>query len=142
MAGADDEIVWPLSGNDDLIAAGLAPEDDDDTHEDAAALFGNHVGSGSTAPIDLDGGGGEEATTTRTPVCSNGSTPSVAGTGTSSGPGVDKRKSAVWADFDKIYETVNGKKICTKATCKMCKHTLSARSNAGIRHLKEAPKIL
>ena len=40
MAGADDEIVWPLTGNDDMIAAGLAPEDDDDTHEDAAALFG------------------------------------------------------------------------------------------------------
>ena len=40
MAGADDEIVRPLTGNDDLIAADLAPEDDDDTHEDAAALFG------------------------------------------------------------------------------------------------------
>jgi hypothetical protein len=23
MAGADDEIVWPLTGNDDLIAAGM-----------------------------------------------------------------------------------------------------------------------
>ena len=64
MAGADDEIVWPLTGNDDLIAAGLAPEDDDDTQEDAAGLFG------------LDGDG-EGATATRTPVCSDGSTPSV-----------------------------------------------------------------
>ena len=27
MAGADDEIVWPFTGNDDLITAGLAPED-------------------------------------------------------------------------------------------------------------------
>ena len=96
MAGADDEIVWPLTGNDDLIAAGLAPEDDDNTHEDAAALFGNHVGSGSAAPIDLDSSGGEGAMVTGTPICSNVSTPSVAGTSTSSGPGVGKRKSTVW----------------------------------------------
>ena len=128
MAGANDEIVWPLTGNDDLIAAGLAPEDDDDTQEDAAALFG------------LDIGGGEGATATGTLVCSNSSTPSVAGTGTSSGPGVGKRKSAVWADFDEIYETVNGRKIYTKATYKMCKHTLSARSNAGTGHLKRHQK--
>ena len=111
MAGADDEIVWLLTGNDDLITVGLAPEDDDDTHEDAIALFGNHVGSGSAAPIDLDGGGGEGVTATGTLVCSNSSTPSVAGTGTSSGPSVGKRKSTVWADFDEIYETVNGVKI-------------------------------
>ena len=136
MAGADDEIVWPLIGNDDLITVGLAPKDNDDTHEDTAALFGNHVGSGSAALIDLDGGGGERATTTGTPVCFNGSTPYVAGTGTSSGPSVGKRKSTMWADFDEIYETMNGRKICTKATCKMCKHTLSARSNAGTGHLK------
>ena len=124
MAGANDEIVWPLTGNDDLITAGLAPEDDDDTQEDATALFG------------LDGGGGEGATATRTPVCSNSSTPSIAGTSTSSGTIVGKRKSVVWADFDEIYETVNGMKICTKATYKMCKHTLSARSSAGTAHLK------
>ena len=128
MAGANDEIIWPLIGNVDLIVAGLAPEDDDDTQEDAAALFG------------LDGGGGEGATATGIPVCCNSSTPSVAGTGTSSRHGVGKRKSAMWADFDEIYETVNGRQICTKATCKMCKHTLSARSNAGTRHLKRHQK--
>ena len=97
MTGADDEIAWPLTGNDDLIAAGLAPEDDDNTQEDIAALFG------------LDGGGGEGAMATGASVCSNSSTPSVAGTGTSSGTVVGKRKSAVWADFDEIYETVNGR---------------------------------
>ena len=121
---------------------GLAPKDDNDTGEDAVALFGIDVGSGS-APIDLNGddsGGDEGATATGTPVCSNSSTPSVAGTGTSSGIAVGKRKSTVWAYFDEIYETVNGRKICTKATCKMCKHTLSARSNAGARHLKRHQK--
>ena len=138
MAGADDEIVWPLIGNDDLIAVGLALEDDDDTHEDAAALFGIDVGGGSAAPINLDGGGGEGKMTTRTLACSNGSAPSVAGN--SSGVGTGKRKSIVWAHFDEIYETVNGRKIYTKATCKMCKHTLSARSNAGTSHLKRHQK--
>ena len=115
---ADDDIVWLLTDNDDLITAGLTPEDDDDTREDVVALFGLDVGSGSTAPIDLDDDGGEGATATGTSVCSNGSSPSVAGTGTSSGPSVRKRKSTMWADFDEIYETVNGVKICTKATCK------------------------
>ena len=57
-----------------------------------------------------------------------------------SGPGVGKRKTVVWADFDKIYETMNDRKICTKVTCKMCKHTLSARSNAGTGHLKRHQK--
>ena len=107
-----------MASADDEIAVGLAPEDNDDTHEDAAVLFGNHVGSGSAAPIDLDGGSNEGETMTGTLVCSNGSTPSAVGTSTSSGPGVGKRKSVVWADFDEIYETVNGRKICTKATCK------------------------
>jgi len=140
MAAADDDIVWPLTGNDDLIAVGLPPEDDDDTRDDAITLFGVDVGSGSAAPINLDDDGGEGATTAGTPACSNDSAPSVAGN--SSGVGTGKRKSVVLANFDEIYETVNGRKIYTKATCKICKHTLSARSNAGIRHLKEAPKIL
>jgi hypothetical protein len=48
---------------------------------------------------------------------------------------LDKRKSGVWVDFDEIYEVVNGEKIRTKATCKMCRSTLSARSAAGTGHL-------
>ena len=104
MAGADDEIVWPLTGNDDLIASGLAPEDDDDTFEDVAALFGIDVGSGSAAPapINLDGNSGEGATATGNPLGSNSnsSTPSVAGNSN-----VGKRKSPMWANFDEIYET-------------------------------------
>jgi hypothetical protein len=103
MAGEDD-IVWPLTSNDDLIVAGLAPKNDNDTYEDAAVLFGIDVGSGST-PIDLDGDGGEGTMATRTPVGSNSSTPSTASTSSL----VGKRKSAVWADFDKIYDSVNGR---------------------------------
>ena len=82
--------------------------------------------------IDLEGGGGEGVTVAGTTIGSTSSTPSVAGTGTSIG----KRKSAMWADFDEIYQTMNGVKICTKATCKMCKSTLSARSSTGTGHLK------
>ena len=67
----DDDVVYPLTGNNDLIAAGLLLEDDEDIHDDVAALLGIDVGSGST-PIDLDGGDGgggvEPATTARTPV--------------------------------------------------------------------------
>ena len=98
MAAADDDIIWPLTGNDNLIVAGLPPENDNNTRDDATMLFGVDVSSGSAASIDLDGGGGEGATATGPLVCSNGSTPSVVGT--------DKRQFTVWADFDEIYETV------------------------------------
>ena len=129
---AEDDVVYPLTGNDDLIAAGLRSEDDDDILEDAAALLGVGVGSDS-APIDLDGGGGEGAMRTRTTVDST-STDAIDTTSTVVGNG--KHKSKVWADFEQIYENVNGKKVCTKAICKICKNTLSARSKAGTGHLK------
>ena len=125
----DDDVVYPLTDNDDLIVAGLVLEDDDDIRDDAAALLGIDVGSGS-APIDLDGGGGAEsapsATAIGTPVGSNSTD------GTSC---LGKRKSGVWVDFDEIYETLNGQKVRTAAICKMCKSRLSARSAAGTGHL-------
>ena len=134
MAAADDDIVWPLIINDDLIMVGLAPEDDDDTREDTVAWFGIDVGSGSAAltPIELDDDGGEGATATGNPLGSNSNI--------SGNSNVGKRKSPVQADFDEIYETVNGRKMCTEATYKMCKQTLSARSNAGTGHLKRHQK--
>ena len=52
---ADDDIVYPVTSNEDLITVGLSPERDDDVRDAAAALFGVDVGSGPT-PIDLDGG--------------------------------------------------------------------------------------
>jgi hypothetical protein len=51
-----------------------------------------------------------------------------------------KRKSPVWTNFDEVFEEVNGVKICTKAVCKMCKSTLSARSVASTGHLKRHQK--
>jgi len=82
-----------MAEDDGVLSLGLAPEgkNDDDTSDDATVLFGIDLGD-DYAPIDLDGGGGEGATTTGTTVGSTSSTPSVAGTGTS----VGKRKSAVW----------------------------------------------
>jgi len=128
----DDDVVYPLTGNDDLIAAGLVTEDNHDIHDDAAALLGIDVGS-SSAPIDLDGGDGgggaasaPSATATGTPVGSN-STNGISSVG--------KCKSGVWVDFDEIYETLNGQKVRTAAICKMCKSRLSARSAAGTGHL-------
>ena len=119
----DDDVVYPLTGNDDLITAGLLLEDDDDIRDDVVALLGIDVGSGS-APIDLDGGdsGGwvesvPSAMMTGTPIGSNSTD------GTSC---LGKRKSGVWVDFDEIYETMNGSKIQTAAICKICKSKLSA----------------
>jgi hypothetical protein len=121
---ADDDVVYPVTRNEDLAAAGLPTDDDDDIREDAAMLLGvDLLGSGS-------GGAEPAATATGTTVASN--TNNTADTPTSS---VDKRKSSVWVDFDEIYEVVNGEKIRTKATCKMCRSTLSARSVASTGHL-------
>jgi hypothetical protein len=50
----DDDIVYPVTSNEDLIAVGLSPEHDNDVRDAAAALFGVDVGS-VPAPIDLDG---------------------------------------------------------------------------------------
>ena len=117
-----------MAEDDGELPPGMAPEgeNDDDIRDDAAALFGVDLG---------DGDGGEGATASVNPVGSNsnGSVPSVAAAGNGK---VGKRKSPVWDDFEEIFETVNGVQICTKAKCKMCKSTLSARSSAGTGHLK------
>ena len=90
---ADDDIVYPVTDNEDLIEAGLSPERDDDVCDAAAALFGVDVGSGP-APIDLDGSdAGAAATTTWTAVASN--TNSTDGNGTPTSSVVGKRKSTV-----------------------------------------------
>ena len=117
---ADD---GPVTSNGDLIAAGLAPDDEDNLVEDAAALFGMDAGQ----PINLDDSdGGDGPTRTTVASISNSTTPDTSTVG--------KRKSSVQATFDEVYEDVNGKRTCTKARCKFCMGTLSARSTGGISH--------
>jgi hypothetical protein len=123
-----------MAEEDDHLPPGLAPEgeNDDDVREDATALFGIDLGDGPAAPIDLDGdgGGGDTGNTN-----SNAFVPSVAGKGKSG-----KRKSPVWDAFEEIFEDVNGESVCTKATCKMCRSTLSAISRSGTGYLKRHQK--
>ena len=107
MAGGD--IVYLVTGNEDLIAAGLSPERDEDVRDAAAALFSVDVSSGP-APIDLDGGdAGAAVMATGTAVASN--TNSTDGNGTPTSSSVGKRKPAVWTYFEEIYEDMNGNKI-------------------------------
>jgi hypothetical protein len=120
-----------MAADDGDHLPGLDPEgeDDDDLHDDARAVFGIDVGDNpvAPAPIDLDGEDGGGAN-------SNGSAPSVAAAGNG------KRTSPVWEDFEKIYEDVDGVSTVTKATCKICRSTLSARSVSGTSHLKRHQK--
>jgi hypothetical protein len=111
---ADNDVIYPVTGNKDLAATGLPQEDDDDISVD---LLGT-------------GGAGPAATATGMPVASN-----TTGTDDTPTSSLSKRKSGVWVDFDEIYKVVNGNKIRTQAICKMCRATLSARSAAGTAHL-------
>jgi hypothetical protein len=124
-----------MAADDGDRLPGLDPEgeDDDDLRDDAMAVFGIDVGDGpvASAPIDLDGEDGGGAN-------SNDSAPSVAAAGNGKPPG--KRTSPVWEDFEKIYEDVDGVSTVTKATCKICRSTLSARSVSGTGHLKRHQK--
>lgn len=84
MAGeTDDDAIYPVTGNEDLTAARLPPEHDDDGR-DAYALFGNDVGSWHVSIyLDDDAAGAATITTTETTVASNthntSDTPSSAG---------------------------------------------------------------
>jgi hypothetical protein len=116
------------NGNDELLNDDEHErelENDNDVHEDAAALFDIDVGD---SPIDVnavDGDGGE-------------GTAMAAGTGTgststhgTSNAGTVKRKSGVWVDFHEIKEG----DVRIAAICKMCGTRMSARSAAGTGHL-------
>jgi hypothetical protein len=37
---ADDNVIYPVTRNEDLVAAGLPTEDDDNIRKDVAALLG------------------------------------------------------------------------------------------------------
>ncbi|CAO2170794.1 unnamed protein product [Urochloa humidicola] len=88
--------------NDDLRAAGLAADDDDDLTAGAEALFGS-----SLAPINVDGvddaAAGVGGSVTPTPSSTPTSTPSP----TTGDFVVLKRvRSSAWNDFDPIFETL------------------------------------
>jgi hypothetical protein len=121
---ADDDVVYPVTGDEDLATVGLPIENDDDITEDAAALLG----------INMNGAGGAEPATTATGTLVVSNTNNIDDTGTATSS-LGKRKSVVWDDFDEIKEDVNGEMVRTKATYKMCRTTLSARSAAGTGHL-------
>jgi hypothetical protein len=52
----DNNVVYPITGDEDLAAAGLPTENDNDITEDAAALVG----------INMNGAGGAEPMATAT----------------------------------------------------------------------------
>jgi hypothetical protein len=134
--GTDDDVVYPVTGNEDLIMAGLSPEHDDDGR-DPYALFGDDV-TRCPVPIDLDGDDARAAATatgTGTRVASNTNSIGGNGNGTPSSVVSGKRKSKCWDDFEEIYEVINGNKVQTQAICKLCGTTSSARSRAGTGHI-------
>jgi hypothetical protein len=101
-----DDVVFPLTGNDDLVAAGLSPEHDDDDR-DPFAVF-DDVTRGTESPIDVDAVDAGPAAT-GTAVDSNTHTNSTGngngnGTPTSVVSGLGKRKSKCWDDFEQIFE--------------------------------------
>ncbi|CAO2148769.1 unnamed protein product [Urochloa humidicola] len=117
--------------NDDLRAAGLAADDDDDLSASAEALFGS-----SLAPINVDGvgdTGGVGGSVTPMP----SSTPTSMPSPTTGDFVVLKRvRSSAWNDFAPIFETLpSGRKLRVSARCRHCKHVLSGRSSGGTGHL-------
>lgn len=54
---ADDKDVYPLTGNDDLHAAGLVPDDEDGIWGDVAAFLGIDASS-AAIDVDVDDSGG------------------------------------------------------------------------------------
>ena len=92
MAGENDDVVYLVTGNDDLITVGLSLELDDDGHA-AYALFDNDVRSMPVLiDLDLDGDdAGVVAMAIWMGVASN--THNIGDTPSSSGVASSKRKS-------------------------------------------------
>ena len=128
-AGLATRVAQPPSDGEDLAPHSddlLEVEDDDDIREDAAALFGIDLGDGDGSQpdpinLDADGDGGVEAST---------ETHGISTTRTG------KNKSAVWEYFHEIKEN----KVRVAAICKHCRTRYTARSAAGIGHLRRHMK--
>jgi hypothetical protein len=98
--------------------------------EDVVALFGSSV-----APINLDvsvaeGGASDEGSNSN----SNGASLATIG---------KRPRSAIWNDYDEVFETVNGKTIRSTARCKFCKaeFALFAGSSVGTGHFLRHHKV-
>ena len=112
----DDDVDYPKTINEDLIAFGLTPDDVEDVGGAAAALFGS-----SAAPINLEVAPASDV------AGSNNHESLTSTTG-------KRSQSAAWEDFTKVFETVNGKPIRVAGICKL-KSKLLANSNVGTGHL-------
>ena len=137
-----DGAMFPVTGDDDLVAAGLSPEHDDDGR-DPFAVFDDAT-RGTQPAIDVDavdaGATGTGTVDSNTHSNYTGVNGNADGNGTrtpSSGAvsGLGKRKSQCWGDFEEVYEKINGVDVRVRAICKMCRTVLSARSTAGTGHI-------
>ncbi|XP_066316085.1 zinc finger BED domain-containing protein DAYSLEEPER-like [Miscanthus floridulus] len=137
-----DGAMFPVTGDDDLVTAGLSPEHDDDGR-DPFAVFDDAT-RGTQPAIDVDavdaGAMGTGTVDSNTHSNYTGVNGNADGNGTrtpSSGAvsGLGKRKSQCWGDFEEVYETINGVDVRVRAICKMCRTVLSARSTAGTGHI-------
>jgi hypothetical protein len=114
MAVSDDETV-EIDYNEERQLCGLAGDDDeDDLREDAATLFGHSsehpVHVGDEQQVGGQEGEGDEHSAKR--CC-----PST---------------FAVWLDFEKLFKTVNGKKVRFVAKCIHCSKQYSALSSVVV----------
>jgi hypothetical protein len=110
---SEDEVDF----NEERRLCGMAgDDDDDDIRDDAQALLGSSI----EAPIDV-GGGGDEAADVEAGAGSKRSRPST---------------SPVWEDFQKIYKTINGKRVRYGAKCIHCNKQYSGLSSGGTGHLR------
>ncbi|XP_066341187.1 zinc finger BED domain-containing protein DAYSLEEPER-like [Miscanthus floridulus] len=130
--------MFPVTGDDDLVAAGLSLEHNDDGRDPFAVFDDTTRGTQPAIDIDaVDAGATGIGTVDSNYTGVNGN---ADGNGTrtpSSGAvsGLGKRKSQCWGDFEEVYEKINGVDVRVRAICKMCRTVLNARSAAGTGHI-------
>ena len=124
MAESDEETV-EVGMNEELRLCGMAGDDEEENMaEDLDALFGGGGGAsdGTAAnPIGVDGDG-----------AGDGSAPLP------DGNNVKRPRpstSPVWADYEKLFKTINGKTVRYGARCLHCSKVYSGLSSGGTGHL-------
>jgi hypothetical protein len=138
MAMDDDSM------DDEFIKAAEAEErrlEDQNEQDDARCFL---LGSSSAAAIEVHGTGvgtgmetGPSTADTRTG--STSPTATADASTSADAPGKRSRRrgptSKVWLHFEEVTEKQGGKEVRISAICLHCKHTLSAKSSSGTRHL-------